>query len=82
MRMATVVANLLAPFCKGRQQTPDLIWPYVTTTEDLAEEARKVLSKAKELYGEKSREHGDSPWARLQGHDDGGGSGREHAKSP
>ena len=72
LRMASVVANIHAPFCKQAQNTPNLIWPYIESDEDVADEARKVLEHVKANYGDIARQHGDSPGHQRSG--DAGGS--------
>jgi hypothetical protein len=63
--MASVVSNLLAAFTKHATDTPNLIWPYVTTPEDMADEANAVLAAAKKIMhdGTLARKHGDTPGA-------------------
>lgn len=63
LRMSSVVANLLGAFAKHKADTPNLIWPYVETAEDIADEANKVLEHAKRLMldGSLARQHGNSP---------------------
>jgi hypothetical protein len=63
--MASVVSNLLAAFTKHATDTPNLIWPYVTTPEDMADEANAVLAAAKKIMhdGTLTRQYGHSPRA-------------------
>ena len=72
MRMASVVANVLAPFCKSMTQTPDLIYPYIQSLEDVVDEAHKVLALKKARYGSQPRKHGDSPGIGCPGGAEGG----------
>lgn len=61
MRMAAVVANIHAPFVRTNAILPDLIWPYVQSAEDRANEAQALIDKKKALYGGSSRQNGDTP---------------------
>jgi hypothetical protein len=63
MRMATVVANIHAPFSRSVTQTPNLIWPYIQSPEDRLAEAQALLDKKKAKYGTKPRQNGDTPGA-------------------
>lgn len=65
--MAAVVANVIAPFCKTIGDTPDLIYPYIPSAEDQADEAVRILQYVQAQNGDVARQHGDSPGDRLPG---------------
>lgn len=74
MRMAAVVANILAPFCKGAHDTPDLIYPYILTDADKADEAKRLLDWIK-TNGKLARQNDNPPGARCPGDAEGGKAG-------
>lgn len=60
--MASVVANILAGFSSGHHDTPNLIYPYIETNEDKADEAKRLLDWIKQ-NGNLAGKNGDSPGA-------------------
>lgn len=46
MRMASVVANILAPWCGGAGRTPDLIYPYCGE-QKMTKDADEVMATVK-----------------------------------